>query len=785
MGDNTFFSNYFDQMDEMVFLIEYKDGKLLYANLNNAAKNLFGEGFIGKKFEDVLSASSYQRFSEYYLDCIRRKERVVFTGLNPFLLNKPSSETIITPIIKKDGTCSEAIGITKNIESLREQQEDYLFMKSFLDSTSDAILIIGTDNKVVRANQAFTEMFEWTNEELYGKHWNEIDLIPDEEKKGVSQIKHSLRKFINIPVIETKRLTKSKKEVSVSISYSPLTNEKRELVAYSMIYRDMTNIISLETQLEWSNEHYKSLFENNSLGVFMLNPEGVIEKMNPACEKISGYSEGESLGFNFQHVLSKAKDHDIIKNRTITDFQLKIEHKLGHIVHLECKTVPIIIDQQYRGTYVIAEDVTKKLRAEEMLQKSLQDLQNMKAALDASANVTITDTKGIITYVNDKFSEMSGYAPDEIIGRTHRIVNSNYHSKSFFEDIWETISSGNVWKGEIRNVRKDGTYYWGDTTIVPLFDVDGSITQYVAIRFDITAKKQISEALMQSEKQYRLITENSQDLIKVVNTNKKVTYASPSFTHVLGIPHENMVGESMLFGVWEEDIHILDECHKKLLATREPTSMEFRYSNNLGEPVWVEVKVTPIVQEEKIVSFISTGRVITERKQFEDKLWHNANHDSLTGLPNRRMLENVFNESLEHASDDDIMAILFLDCDKFKQINDAYGHDVGDELLIEIGKRLKTEIRENDMAARLGGDEFVVLLRNIQSKEHIELVANRLMAALREPYVLINHTLHVTLSIGISLYPQHGKSAKELLLQADELLYKVKKEGSNGFLIAK
>lgn len=532
-------------MEEMVFLIEYKDDELWYANLNNAAKDLFGEGFIGKKFKEVLPESSYMKFSEHYLNSIRNKVRVVFTDLNPFLLEKPSSETIITPVVKEDGSCSEAIGITKNIEKLREQHEDYLFMKSFLESTSDAILIIGTDNIVVKANKAFTEMFEWTNEEVIGKHWFDIGIIPVDDIANMKEIKQRMKVLETVPVVETTRLTRSKKEVPVSVSYSPLTNEKGELVAYSMIYRDMT----------------------------------------------------------------------------------------------------------------------EKIRADE-------------------------------------------------------------------------------------------------------------------------AKKKISVALMQSEAQYRLITENSQDLIKVVSANKTVTYASPSFTHVLGIPHESMIGESMLFGVWEEDLDILMGCHQKLVETLEPTSMEFRYRNHLGEPVWVEVKVTPILEADNILSFISTGRVINERKQLEEKLWHHANHDSLTGLPNRRMLEDVFHASLEKCCDDDMMAILFLDCDKFKQINDTLGHNVGDELLIDLAKRLKAEIRENDVAARLGGDEFVVLLRNIQNKAHVEKVAVRIIETLREPYVLSHHTLNVTSSIGISLYPKHGNTANDLLSHADKALYEVKKEGRNGFRIA-
>lgn len=198
----------------------------------------------------------------------------------------------------------------------------------------------------------------------------------------------------------------------------------------------------------------------------------------------------------------------------------------------------------------------------------------------------------------------------------------------------------------------------------------------------------------------------------------------------------------------------------------------------IGESV-----LTPIFNAEGVCTHVfSVTRDITERKRLEDQLHHLAYHDILTDLPNRRLLQELLNKAIDNAREQGhLLAVLYLDCDSFKCINDTLGHDVGDQFLQSFAKRLHNCVREEDILARLGGDEFVVVLTEIHAIGEVAKIAQRIVHILGQPWSFDHHQFNSTVSVGISLFPHDGETAEKLLKQADIALYRAKKEGKNRY----
>lgn len=266
-----------------------------------------------------------------------------------------------------------------------------------------------------------------------------------------------------------------------------------------------------------SEEDFRLLVESVSdYAIIVLGPDGHVATWNPGAERVKGYRAEEIIGKHFSCFYPPE-----VVQRGFPEHELKVAAKEGRFedegwrvrkdgTQFWANVVITAIrgkDGTLRGFGKLTRDLSERKQAQEQIKENaqikaaLKELSDLKLALDAHAIVAITDAQGKITFVNDKFCAISKYSRPELIGQDHRIINSGHHSKEFIHDLWTTIARGQIWKGEIKNKAKDGSFYWVDTTIVPLMNEQGKPCQYVAIRAEITARKQAEDRIQQQGKE--------------------------------------------------------------------------------------------------------------------------------------------------------------------------------------------------------------------------------------------------------------------------------------------
>lgn len=281
----------------------------------------------------------------------------------------------------------------------------------------------------------------------------------------------------------------------------------------------------------------------------------------------------------------------------------------------------------------------------------------IKAIEQSPVSVIITDPRGVIQYVNPKFTQLMGYSLEEAVGQTPRILKGGFLTRDFYKDMWDTIQGGREWHGLFHNRTKGGDLVWELASISPIRDDFGVVTHFVGVKEDIT-----------------------------------------------------------------------------------------------------------------------------ELKRLQDQMAHMAHHDQLTGLPNRFLFLDRLGQMLAQAKRrDTTFAVLYLDLDDFKAVNDTRGHAAGDSLLTAVAQRLLGCVRETDTVSRMGGDEFTILLADIHEMADVERIVGMILKAISNPFTIGDGECNVGVSIGVAIYPLDGLDTDPLLSAADSALYKVKAEGRGGY----
>jgi PAS domain S-box-containing protein len=474
--------------------------------------------------------------------------------------------------------------------------------------------------RFVRANPRMCEITGYPEEELLGLTFADIT-HPDDRGADSETLARLVEGETLEYQTENRYVRKDGSVVWVSVDARAVRDEAGRPVRAVAAVQDITGRKENEVRLE---RQARLLNLTQDAMIVWVAEDGEISFWNRAAEEMYGWTESEALGENV-HALLKTWFPETLERAQAELFEN--DRWEGELWHTTRDGATLIVASRWvlehgESSHVLETntEIGKRRRNEEALKASLKELSDLKFALDESAIVAFTDQKGRITYVNDKFCEVSKYSRDELIGQDHRIINSAYHPKDFIRDLWRTIARGRVWRGELRNRAKDGSIYWVDTTIVPFLNERGKPYQYVAIRYEITDRKKAEEDLRESNALLSSVIEGTSDAIVLKDARGRYLMANSTAAEVIGRPVEDILGQSDDELFPSEVARPIMEADREILTTGEVRRLEERVPAPGGDRTFLSTKAPYRDHRGEVAGVIGVSADITELKKAEEAM---------------------------------------------------------------------------------------------------------------------------------------------------------------------
>lgn len=570
------------------------------------------------------------------------------------------------------------------------------------------------------------------------------------------------------------------------INVMPVRDDDDKIFAGMVMWQDITEQKRANDALQQSETRYRQLFENANDIIYVHDLSGNYISINKAGERIFGYTREEALKMNMADIA--APEHLKVVKRNLakklngkskqTSYEVNCLKKDGSQITLEVNSSMIEKDGVAVAVQGIGRDITDRKRAEEASRKNEERYRDLFE--NANDLIYTHDLAGNFTSLNRAGERITGYSREEAIGMNiGQVVAPEFleaartmTARKMEDDVPTTY--------ELEIIAKDGHRVILELS-TRLIVTDGLPVGVQGIGRDITERREAEVSLHNTVSLFATTFESTADGIVVINLEREIVTCNQKFIEMWGVDQEivdQKNGDALVKHVADQLVNT-EDFKRRLYAVYSDVETVATEILQLKDGRIIERHSQPQYLEGKPIGRVACFRDITERSQAEEKLRHHALHDTLTNLPNRVEFMNHLSQAVERADGNDYarFAVLFLDLDRFKVINDSLGHAIGDKLLIAIAERLKSCVRPGDVVARLGGDEFTILLNRSGDINEVAGVAERLQAKISAPFQIDNYEVFTTASIGIIMSGNTKRAPENFLRDADAAMYRAKESG--------